>query len=224
MAKQEFYAVIFDYNGTLLNDAKKFYEQGFRLALEKYNITVPPYEVLRKTFSRLGPDDYVGLMAELYSLDITWEGDINPLVSDLLEGIPMNLANGARDVLFRLHAQGIPMALISGLKADLFEEAIRQKTLERFFVKRRGGLKVKTQTAAAFVRSQDCDPKNVLFISDIQKDLFEAQKVGCFTVGITHGYGPTESLQEAEPDEIIDSFAEFFALGTFVSPRDRLTR
>ena len=216
MPKPVIRAVIFDYNGTLLNDARKFYEDGFRRALEKYGITLPPYEILRKTFSRLGPDDFVELLADLYSLEITWEGDVNPLVSRLLEGVPMNLANGARYVLDQLYADRVPMALISGLRADLFEQAIDQKKIRRYFAKTRGGLKVKTKTTAAFVRSQDCDPREVLFISDIQKDLFEAQKVGCFTVGITHGYGPTESLQEAEPDEVIDSFSEFFDIANFV--------
>lgn len=229
MGRRKFRAVAFDLNGTILDDAELFYLRGLTPAFEKYGIELPEYEELRYEYSMLGPDKFVAMAGHLHNRTITWERDINPLVTDFLSGEKRpRLAYGARLVLEELRADEIPMALISGLNAEQFAKAVERLRLKRYFVPRtkddlrmcRGGLRHKTATLRAFARRIGCDPNQIVFVSDIYKDLMEAQLARCFTVGYTKGYGSLESLEEARPDDscnfdIIDSFSEFFDLGEF---------
>ena len=221
MARRVIHGVIFDWNGTLLNDAKTFYVHGLIPALEARGVdmrqyaSAEGYEQLRFQFSMLGPTKYVRMVAMQHGLEIDWSADIQPALKDYLRDKRSRLANGSKHVLEQLRASHVPLALVSGMASDPFEVDVTSRSLERYFRMRRGGISHKTASVRSFISRVGCDPHRILCVSDIQKDLQEFLKAGCFTVGYTGGYGNVESLLEAEPHEIIHNIGELLDLAEF---------
>ena len=223
-AKRVFHSVVFDWNGTLVNDARFYYMRVLVPILENYGIDMSAYKTragydkLRYQYSMLGPEKFIEMVAMQHNKDLDWKEAVLPLVVINYGEERPKLMPYAEDVIRLLHDEmHIPIGAVSGMRHDLFTEALREKGLYNYFLLRRGSISHKTATFRAFLGLVNCDdePQRVLLVSDINKDLQEAEKAGLTAVGINRGYGDHASLEEAEPFAIISNLPEIFQLGEF---------
>lgn len=222
--KRVFHSVVFDWNGTLVNDARFYYMRVLVPILEEFGIDLAAYKSsagydrLRYQYSMLGPEKFIDMVAAQHNKDLSWQEAVLPLVVSNYSKESPRLMPHAENVVSVLHDKmHIPIGAVSGMRHDLFITALKEKGLYDYFMLRRGSISHKTATFRAFLDLVNCrdEPQRVLLVSDINKDLQEAEKAGLTAVGIDRGYGDAESLEEAEPFAIISNLPEIFRLGEF---------
>lgn len=220
-----FFAFMWDWNGTLINDARYFYYtilipilESFGADMSEYK-TRSGYEDLRTEYSKLGPKPFVRREVRSQKLRIvlndkdvpvTWDRDVHPLVTKLYARRTPSLMAHADAVLDVYSKMGIPMGLVSGMPQVPLLEALEKKGVMHHFDFIIGGVSDKTEIYQEFVDFVNCTdmPEVVLSITDMGKDIAEANTVGMTTVGIDKGYGSAESLQDAHPSLIISDLLE----------------
>jgi len=123
---------------------------------------------------------------------------------------------GTEDLLERLKAAGIRMAVYSN-KADSFSREIVEHYLPGFFALIRGkldGVPVKPDPAGihGIMKELDAKPEETLFVGDSSVDIQTGHNAGLKTCGVTWGFRPRASLEEAGADHLADTMEELEAV------------
>jgi len=122
---------------------------------------------------------------------------------------------GVADMLEHLKAAGAQMAVYSN-KADSFSRAIVEHYLPGFFQLIRGkldGVPVKPNPAGihGIMRELGAQPSETLFVGDSSVDIETGHNAGLKTCGVTWGFRPRSSLEEAGADRLADTMEELEA-------------
>lgn len=122
---------------------------------------------------------------------------------------------GVADMLGRLKAAGVRMAVYSN-KADPFSRAIVEHYLPGFFQLVRGkldGVPVKPNPAGihGIMKELEAQPSETLFVGDSSVDIETGHNAGLKTCGVTWGFRPRSSLEEAGADRLADTMEELEA-------------
>ena len=123
---------------------------------------------------------------------------------------------GVADLLGRLKAAGVRMAVYSN-KADVFSREIVEHYLPGFFDLVRGkvdGVPVKPDPAGIrhIMKELDARPEETLFVGDSGVDVQTGHNAGLKTCGVTWGFRPRSSLEEAGADRLADTMEELEAV------------
>ena len=124
------------------------------------------------------------------------------------EGIP--------ELLERLKADGVRLAVYSN-KADEFSRAIVEHYFPGVFDFVRGkleGVPVKPDPAGihGVMKELGADPAETLFVGDSNVDIRTGHNAGTKTCGVSWGYRPRTSLEEAGAEFMADTVAELEAV------------
>lgn len=119
---------------------------------------------------------------------------------------------GIPELLERLEAAGIQMAVYSN-KADEFSREIVEHFFPGVFRLVRGKLPdvpVKPDGAAAraLLAELGADPAETVFVGDSSVDIQTGRNAGARTCGVTWGFRPRSSLEEAGADRLADTMEE----------------
>ncbi|MDX9701957.1 MAG: HAD family hydrolase [Candidatus Auribacterota bacterium] len=125
--------------------------------------------------------------------------------------IPPVIINGVEDVLDRLKAQQIPMAVLSSHSFVSIENK-RYFPDKRFFAKIYEDVPNKLDWIHILLEELQFDPDNTYFIGDMTHDIETGKAGGVHTVAVTTGYQSRRTLQSADPDHIIDHLREIFTV------------
>lgn len=122
---------------------------------------------------------------------------------------------GVEDLLGRLKAAGVQMAVYSN-KADGFSREIIAHYLPGFFDLVRGkldGVPVKPDPAGihGIMRELNARPEDTLFVGDSSVDVLTGHNAGLKACGVTWGFRPRASLEEAGADRLADTMEELEA-------------
>lgn len=178
--KQRSYAVVFDYDGTLI-DSKQVKVRNYRDAIE--TIFSPP-DGMRKAIEEsclrtMGANRFVQLEDTLRSLGMNaleeQRKDWSRLYSTLNRKTIPSVAEfpSVRRVLKRLEEAGYSLFAASGILEEEFLHELAERGLSRFFIEAKGGDKV------AFLRSlKDRGFGPILFVGDTIYDQRAAEQVG----------------------------------------------
>jgi len=123
---------------------------------------------------------------------------------------------GTADLLGRLKAAGVRMAVYSN-KADPFSRAIVEHYLPGFFQLVRGkldGVPVKPDPAGihGIMKELGAEPSETLFVGDSGVDIETGRNAGLKTCGVTWGFRPRASLEQAGADRLADTMEELEAV------------
>jgi HAD superfamily hydrolase (TIGR01549 family) len=192
-------AVLYDWDGTLVDSAAKSYQCYVRVFSE-YGI---PYtrEQYEKTYT---PDWY--RTYEAVGLPRGKWPEADALWTRCYEQEPSTLLPGALEALERLAAHGIPQGLVSSGESSRVRREIRTFSLEDYFgeavvcggeTERR---KPDPEPLVVGLERLGVTPDEAAYLGDSPEDVAMAKAAGVFAVGIPGGFPNRDALAASEPD------------------------
>lgn len=121
--------------------------------------------------------------------------------------------------LAALHANGLPLALVTNKPTPFVAPILESLGIARFFSVVIGGDDVQNkkphpEPLLKVAESLALAPEALLFVGDSRNDIQAAKAAGCASVGLTYGYNYGEAITLSEPDVVFDHFNELLpALG-----------
>ena len=201
-----FRAVLFDWDGTLVDSAERTYRCYVRV-FSAYGIGYD-HAAFERTYS---PDWYrtyeeVGLPRGRWpEADARW--------ISCYETEPSRLVPGARETMERLEGAGLAQGLVSSGHGTRVRREVQALGLERFF----GAVVCGGETAR---RKPDPEPlllalerlgvlpRATAYVGDSPEDVAMAKAAGAFAVGIPGAFPNREALAAARPDVLAPSLDE----------------
>lgn len=198
MAGSRFRAVLFDWDGTLLDSAEASYRcyvklfGGFGLAFDRATFARTYSPEWRKTYRALGLPE-----ARWAEADARW--------LELYREERGALLPGAREALVRLGEAGRRLGLVTSGDRERVED-----DLERLNVSGAFGVvvcgpdlthrKPHPEGLLLALDSLDVTPAQAAYVGDSPEDVAMARAAGVFTVGIPGGFPNREALLAERPD------------------------
>lgn len=183
--------VIWDWNGTILNDTFLTYEIANRMLFERGIPTLADEEAYRSVFG-FPIKEYYRRMGYTFDSE-PYETVADEFVELYEAGFPRcKLQEGAVDVIDTLTARGYPQALLSATRLDQLSAQVACHGLTDKFTRILGLTDhfavSKAALAKSFTEELRLPPENVLFVGDTDHDHEVASAVGCPCVLIDRGH------------------------------------
>jgi HAD superfamily hydrolase (TIGR01509 family) len=201
-----FRAVLFDWDGTLVDSAQRTYGCYVKV-FSGYGIEFD-HAAFARTYS---PDWYrtyeeVGLAREHWAeADARW--------ISCYEAEPSRLLPGASEALARLARAGFAQGLVSSGDGSRVRREIRALGLDRYF----GAVVCGGETARRkpdpeplllALERLDVPPAAAAYVGDSPEDVAMARSAGSFAVGIPGAFPNREALAASRPDVLAPSLPE----------------
>lgn len=201
-----FRAVLFDWDGTLVDSAERTYGCYVRV-FSAYGI-VYDHAAFERTYS---PDWYrtyeeVGLPRGHWpEADARW--------ISCYETEPSRLVPGARETMERLAGAGLAQGLVSSGDGTRVRREIHALGLERFFGAVVCGGETKhrkpdPEPLLVALGRLAVAPADTAYVGDSPEDVAMAKAAGAFAVGIPGGFPNREALVASRPDVLAPSLDE----------------
>lgn len=206
--KDKYRLIVFDWDGTLM-DSEARIVTCMRLALSDMNVPLQPDHELKQVIGLglqeallgLVPDgtaDFYQRLTEAYRkhwLDPEVEGS--------------QLFSGIENLLYRLHAAGYLLSVITGKSRRGLAAQFEETGLGKLFASSRCADESRSKPApdmlCEILAELDMQPSQALVIGDTTYDLGMAQAAGCDRIGVTYGVHEAVQLAGFDPMHLIES-------------------
>ncbi len=189
--------IIWDWNGTLLNDAEvclttmntmlelrdlpiinlETYKEVFNFPVEEYYEKIG-FDFQKESFKELSVE-----FINAYTLNL----NVAPIVS------------GTEQVLRILTSQRKENVILSAMKQDMLYKSVQEKGIENYFKDILGISDIyaasKVSLAQEYVKKRDLSAENILFIGDTIHDYEVAKEIGSRCILIADGHQSEERLR-----------------------------
>jgi phosphoglycolate phosphatase len=189
--------IIWDWNGTLLNDVHQAIT-AVNVLLQRRNLPELTLERYFDIFDFPVVDFYrqIGFDFTAESYEAVSHEYIDQYVSHLAQ---CRLQEGAAELLQSLQQAGLSQSVLSAYHQQRLEEAVNLFHLRPYFV-RLVGLNdyyahSKVENGKRWIRQLECDKRDVLFIGDTFHDHEVAREMGVACVLLTCGHMPRRRLE-----------------------------
>ncbi|NMA67417.1 MAG: HAD family hydrolase [Clostridiaceae bacterium] len=190
--------IVWDWNGTLLNDAEAC-AKAMSMILEKRNLGTVTTEDYRSQieFPAIKMYEETGFQFENESFDdLSEEYIIN--YKNLFDSIKLH--DDTLEVLQNFKKQGMIQHIVSASGLEILKKQVELYKLNEYFThifgqeNNRGDSKV--HLALKLLKYLDCNPKDVLFIGDTAHDYEVATKTGFDCRLVSNGHSSREKLEK----------------------------
>ena len=206
-------AIVFDVDGTLI-DTFEHIVRAFEVVLPEYGaiadrraIAAVIGQTLHQCYESLHPNGDHKAMAERHH-----EVQQTPEMYELI-----NVYDGLKEVLSDLDARGIARAVLTNRSRDSIDLIFNHLGIQDEFeviVTPQDVRKPKPDPQGLLLVAErlGVDVSNIAIVGDTSIDIETGKRAGvATTIGVTHGFGTQESIQNAGADIIINSFDEFLS-------------
>jgi HAD superfamily hydrolase (TIGR01549 family) len=206
MRNRDLRAVLFDWDGTLVDTAESTYRSYIRMFAE-FGITFD-----RDTYARTYSPDWhytyrcVGLPEEKWSeADAKWHHYFSDETTHLIED--------AAHALERLTSRGIICGVVTAGTRSRIVRELSALGVDRHFIHvvcgDDGHQRKPHPEALSYALEQiGVDARHAAYVGDTAEDMMMARAAGVFSVGICGPYPNHDSLRAANPDVIAHSITE----------------
>lgn len=187
--------IIWDFNGTLLDDVEIGIQTVNRL-LEKRNLkTIKNAEEYRNVFCFPVKEYYrkLGFDFDAEGYDVLaeeWVGQYLSIVDDA------PLRDGVLDVLKRLDSAGFDQIILSATESAMLKKQLRSLDIDKYFSDILGLDNIYAHSKAEIARlwARENSPVNALMIGDTAHDREVAAYAGFDCILVANGHQPKETL------------------------------
>ena len=206
--------LIWDWNGTLLDDTQLCFEIANDMRLERGMELLPSLTAYREAF-RFPIRDYYRAMGYTFTHE-SYEAVSVEFIRLYAERVPLcPLREGAIATLETVRRAGIPQTLLSATMGERLILQAGRFNLGEYFVNMCGlGNDLafsKADLAKAYLQTLGEEPERVLFVGDTDHDRQVAREAGCDCVLLCGGHqNPDRLLAQGVP--VAEDFAALRAL------------
>lgn len=195
--------VIFDYNGTLVDDTEKM-AVLFSRALEKTGVKPITPADFRDKFALPVPKLMENFEIPTKKQEIAIQ---NFLQEWLNYKNDTPLFDDTKEILEFLKEKGIDAIILTSYLPDPLEKELNENRIKNYFSQTIcNGHKINELNK--IIKERDLLPKEVLCVGDVEYDIETGKQVGAKTAGFTGGYISEDRLKKANPDYLVDSLSE----------------
>lgn len=205
-------AVIWDFNGTILNDVELAAEAVSHL-LRKRNL--PPVDAAAHREMFMFPIwDYYRKLG--FDLDAERHGDLaDEFHHNYRAGFATcSLNDGICELLEFFRWTGVTQFILSAAEETMLHGWLRSLGIHTYFRAAYGLTDLlaggKADRGRTLVRDYDLDPSTTLFIGDTDHDVHVARTIGCRPIVVLQGHQTRERIGDVECD-VYDTFADLRA-------------
>ncbi len=204
--------VIFDWDGTLI-DSSGLIIESVRAAIEATGLPERSDESIRQIIG-LG---MVEAMAALYpeapaAAQQRLAQHYRESFSRTMAARPTPLFDGARELLARLQASGLLLAIATGKSRSGLLRDLRASGVEDRIVASRTVDECDSKPSPAMLEALLAEfggaPERALMVGDTVFDLQMARAAGVPAIGVTWGVHESDQLRRAAPHQLVDSIDE----------------
>lgn len=199
--------VIFDWSGTLCDDhilshrathqtLKHFSGRGIELSQYKRSFRLPVGAFYRSRGVR-------ACVAEVERFYFDSFGRLHTAAA---------LKEGAVELLRGLSRQGITASILSTVRQDLLEQALKRYGIARSVIQVTGSVYDKRKTIGIYLRRLRIPAARTLYLGDMSHDVAAANAAGVVSACVLNGYDPVEQLLRNKPRLV---FPDLRAVGAF---------
>ncbi|NLI53317.1 MAG: HAD family hydrolase [Clostridiales bacterium] len=189
--------VIWDWNGTLLDDTEMCYRIANEMLVERGMSPLPQLEDYRSIFT-FPVIDYYRRMGYTFETE-PFEDISRQFVSVYAERFPAcPLQTCAEEALCAVLETGARQVLLSATGQDKLDDQVRHFGLNRYFDRVIGGSNNlahgKADYAVDFLNESGVSPARALFVGDTDHDFEIASSIGCASALLVSGHQTKEHL------------------------------
>jgi phosphoglycolate phosphatase len=205
--------IIWDWNGTIINDAQISLDV-FNTLASNYNIASVDFDDYRNEFGFPVIDFYKRHGFDFSKVDFRKIGrDFIEMYHKLLPENPLH--KGIADILKSFLDSGITQSVLSAHNADMLRADVERLGLSEFFVKVDGLSDIyansKTRLGIAHIQALGISPNDILMVGDTEFDVLGAAAHGIATVGVSWGYGKVAAMEKAGAAAIVHTMEELLS-------------
>ena len=191
--------IIWDWNGTLLNDSWLSIK-AINILLEKYNLPAIDKEKYLEIFTFPVIEYYKKLGFDFNKTPFSIIGTefITEYTNRMYE---VKMQDDARESLNYFHEIGISQSLLSAAKQQMLENLMKFHDLEKYFLKISGltdhYANSKVDVGKSWIKELKYNPNEVLLIGDTLHDVEVADEIGTECVLIAQGHATYDRLKSS---------------------------
>ena len=114
----------------------------------------------------------------------------------------------ARAFLEFCRGRKMRLFVLSTVLRDYFTDQSRATGFDTFFEKPYAGVRDKREKIHQILRENDLQPRETLFVGDMQHDIETARHGGVHSCAVLTGYNTLDQLRAAQPDLIVEHLSE----------------
>lgn len=202
-----FKAIIWDYNGTLLNDVKIGVE-SINTMLQKRQLPLLTSESYREVFTFPVKDYYEKVGFNFQKED--WDSTAHEFIANYTQRLPnSDIFPEARVLLDIFKNQGKKQFILSAMEMKMLIESTKELAIQKFFTEISGIDNIyassKIENGKNLFEKYQLKAEDVCLLGDTTHDYEVAQELGCHCYLIASGHQSFEKLKATGCPNIIHS-------------------
>ena len=203
-------AIIWDYNGTLLNDIEIGIE-SINFMLSKRNLPLLTSESYREVFTFPVKDYYEKIGFDFQKED--WALTAQEFITSYTKRLPQSdIFPEARILLDLFKKQGKKQFILSAMEMNMLQDSTHQLNIQEFFNEISGVDDIyassKIENGKNLFHKHQLNAEDVCFLGDTTHDYEVAQSLGCHCYLIASGHQSFEKLKATGCPHIIKSLSD----------------
>lgn len=204
--------VIFDWNGTLLDDLEFVFESVLEI-FRRYEVPPPTLEEYRREITA----DFMQFYWNHGIPRSATGDDLNKIRIEVLRAIDLDrylLVDGVLEVLKGLANRSVKLAIASSGNTEVIAAQLTHLEISDLFDPVITDAWDKVAALKQALKHFGLEPHEAVYIDDTYDGLIAAKNAGLLACGVTWGYNSRERILAAEPDYVIDELKELIELLT----------
>lgn len=209
-------AIIWDYNGTLLNDTKLGVE-SINTMLSKRGLPLLTTERYREVFTFPVIQYYQKIGFDFDRED--WSKTAKEFITNYTQGLPKShIFPEARDLLNKFHQNGKTQFILSAMEHNMLRQSVSDEDILHYF-KEISGIdnfyaSSKIENGKDLFKRHNLKPHEVCLLGDTTHDYEVAIELGCSCILIAAGHQSYKKLKETGCHQVVNNLNELISEDT----------